>query len=110
MFIKAHVISMHHQPAPAGHRLYAVFETAEQDVLGIWMSVQSQDLLHVGDQVWLDRDRFGRLRLALKPLPCAVQLGLFGWLNRMILRSRPAHPSSPSLVGSQPTPLHQDSR
>lgn len=102
---------MHYQPAPAGQRLYAVFETAEQDVLGIWMSIKSQDVLHIGDQVWLDRDRWGRLRLALKPLPCAMQLGLFGWINRVFLRSRPVvHPPSPSLAGTRPTTLHQDSR
>lgn len=99
---------MHYQPAPAGHRLYAVFETAEQDTLGIWTSINSQDILHVGDQVLLKRNRSGRLRLALKPLPYAVQLSIFSFLNRAFLRSRSIEPSPIPTANSQPTPLHRD--
>lgn len=108
MLIKAHVISMHYQPAPAGHRLYAVFETAEQNTLGIWTSINSQDMLHVGDQVLLERNRSGRLRLALKPLPYAVQLRLFSFLNRAFLRSRPIEPAPISSASSQSTPFRRD--
>lgn len=108
MLIKAHVISMHYQPAPAGHRLYAVFETAEQDTLGIWTSIRSQDMLHVGDQVLLERNRSGRLRLALKPLPCAVQLNIFSFLNRTFLRSHSIEPAPISSASSQPAPLQRD--
>lgn len=108
MLIKAHVTSMHCQPAPAGHRLYAVFETAEQDTLGIWTSISSQDMLHVGDQVLLERNHSGRLRLALKPLPYAVQLKVFSFLNRAFLRSRSIEPAPISSASSHSAPLRRN--
>ncbi|MGP1386753.1 MAG: hypothetical protein ACTS2F_24560 [Thainema sp.] len=114
MLIKAHVKSMHHQPAPVGHRLYAVFETAEQDVLGIWTSIKSQDVLQVGDQVLLERNRSGHLRLALRPLPYAAQLSIFGFLNRTLLRSQQAasyvDPADPVSMQSQPSGWRRDIR
>lgn len=102
---------MHYQPASAGYRLYAVFQTAKQDVLGIWTNVESQHCLNLGDQVLLERNHSGRLRLALTPLPYSVQLSIFRFLNRTILRSHSTH-SSPSSSNAQaePTALPQDIR